>query len=263
MPGDREILDGRYGPSTLLRPLERSKLNRLGRLWNLTDRQIEDLETSLIDSFRGAELARQLDGRLPSVPDDKQAIKRSESLDKVHEGDIRLMMEEVRSAAAALVHALTRDPKSPGSGSDVAASLWHSFCKIDVPPWISQRNVDVVSRALNAAKDLHTLAEQKLSGVPQSSLPRPKQQDRILDELLRSFGVIWAKFTGDRPPSSPKHIFFRVSASYLRLVGYQVTAKALSNRWSKLIGPNVMKKKNKTQLNFHRSLRDAEGSFLK
>jgi len=56
MPGDREILDGRYGPSTLLRPLERSKLNRLGRLWNLTDRQIEDLETSLIDSFRGAEL---------------------------------------------------------------------------------------------------------------------------------------------------------------------------------------------------------------
>jgi hypothetical protein len=213
MPGQRQLLDERYGPVSDPKPLERKKLDRLRRRWKvtLTNEQMDQLEACLIEAFNKAEIARQMDGRWPSDPKDKEAAERANDLDRAHESDVRLMIEEVRNSAELLIRALTRDPKGTMSRSDLSVAVWYGLSAVD--DWesgrspedlfdqdqhgFSLRRSEIASRALNSARELFVLAEKKLEGLPPSEFRRPKQEDHYLDELLRNFALIWEKFTGD------------------------------------------------------------------
>jgi len=261
MPGRRQLLDERYGPSSDPKPLERKKLNRLGRLWKLglTDGQMNQLEACLNESFVRADIAKALDGRLPSDPKNKRAAKRADDLDRVHRAEVRQLIDDVRNSAQSLIEALTRDPNGTTSGSDLSVDLWYGLSGVD--DWESS---DVASRALASARELFALAEKRLEGLPQSDPPRPKQGEEYLDSLLRSFALMWARFTAETPPTSPRHIFFRMTRSYLRLAGYQApTAKALSSRWVKIVGPSAVHKKTSAQKDLHKQLLAESMSFPK
>jgi hypothetical protein len=229
----------------------------------LTYQDFCDFQESLSKAFLRASLAEEMGGRWADDPSDSKDRKQAQQLEQARRADIAAMLIDARVAIAHLVEALTGQTDGERVADAILFRLVHENPGDDYPTFRAA-DEKTVSSALPSLRRLGQLIERALLGLSTAQLSRPKLSHQFMDELIRSAAIMWSRFSGERPPTSPQHSLFRLISIYLRLVGYEApTAKALSMRWSRIVGPNAVKKKTSAQQDLHKQLLAAEMSFLK